>query len=431
MQVTVVGLGYVGLTAAVVTAHLGHHVLGVDIDGSRIAALKAGDPHFYEPQIKELLQDGLGNGSLRFAHSGQVEREPRDVVLIAVGTPSLENGSADTSQVSAAMRWVVDKSLGPTVIAMKCSVPPGSGIRFIKDELKGSDCQYVANPEFLRQGSAVRDWLHPTRIVVGGRSSDAVAKVLGLYRGIEAPVIETDVTSAEMIKMASNAFLVTKISYINEIAMLCERVGGHIDDVTRGLALDPRIGDSFLGAGIGWGGSCFPKDARALEYLASENGNKFDLLQAVIAVNDRQRLQPLRGLRETFGTINGLPVAVLGLTFKPGTDDLREAPAVALISALVQEGAQVCAYDPVATRAALNLLPEDVRLFTDPLQTLDGARAAVLTTEWPQIVDLDWSQAFQVMEQPRYVFDGRNVLDQQKMTNLGFQYRGVGRTILS
>jgi UDPglucose 6-dehydrogenase len=251
--------------------------------------------------------------------------------------------------------------------------------------------------------------------------------VHALYAGIEAPIIKTDVTSAEMIKIASNAFLVTKISFISEIAALCERVGGRIDDVTQGLALDPRIGPAFLGAGIGWGGSCFPKDARALEFLASANGSRFDLLQAVISVNDRQRLLPLQALRDVFGDLRDLPVAILGLTFKPGTDDLREAPAISLATALAQERAQVFAYDPVATERARSLLPENVRLLTDPLEALEGARAAVLTTEWPEVVNLPWARAVDLMKPPCFVFDGRNALDQEKMTGLGFQYRGVGR----
>ena len=342
MRVTVVGLGYVGLTAAAAMSHLGHHVLGVDIDHVKVRKAQAGEPAIYEPRLGELVRDGLASGHLRFDHVEEVKDEPHDVVIVAVGTPSMPDGSADMSQILVAVRWSIASSVGPTVIVMKSSVLPGTGIKIISEELRDTDCSYVSNPEFLREGSAIEDWLHPTRIVIGGQDSDAMQMVESLYSGIEAPMIRTDITSAEMIKYTSNALLVTKISFINEIAMLCERVGGHIDDVTRGIGLDPRIGPGFLGAGIGWGGSCFPKDVRALEYLAMANGNRFDLLGAVISVNERQRLIPLQSLREVFADLRDIPVAVLGLTFKPGTDDLREAPAIPLIEALVKEGALGC-----------------------------------------------------------------------------------------
>ena len=428
MRVTVVGLGYVGLTAAAVIANLGHKVLGVEKDETRLSKLMAGDTGMYEPGLDELLHKGLKNGQLQLTHTSDEAREGRDTVVIAVGTPSMPDGSADISQVLEAVRWVVDHTEGPTVILMKSSVPPGTGVRIVSQELEGTQCHYVANPEFLRQGSAVQDWLNPARIVIGAQDLAATQTIKELYSQIEAPIVRTDITTAELIKYASNALLVTKISFINEIAMICERVGSQIDDVVHGLSLDPRIGPSSLGAGIGWGGSCFPKDARALESLASANGNKFDLLTAVISVNDRQRLLPVQALREVFEDLGGMPLTVLGLTFKPGTDDLRDAPALSIIRALHEEGAKVRAYDPVGVEAARALLPEDVEFMDTPIHALCGAKAAILATEWPEIVKLPWDQAASVMAPPRFVFDGRNALDMKQLTDLGFHYRGVGRS---
>ena len=411
MQVMVIGLGYVGLTAAAITARLGHQVLGVDVDPNRLSTIKKGDPGFYEKGMKELLAEGFENGRLVVSHPDDVGYEPMDVVMVTVGTPPMPDGSADMSQIKTAVRWAVSKGLGSAVLVMKSSVSPGTGIMIVKNELEGTGWQYASNPEFLRQGSAVEDWLKPSRIVIGTSEARALEVVEALYAGVDAPVVRTDITSAEMIKYTSNAMLVTRISFINEIASLCEKVGGHIDDVTLGVALDPRIGPSFLGAGIGWGGSCFPKDVRALEHLASMNGNSFDLLRAVISVNDRQRVLPLQALHKVFGDLAGIPVAVLGLTFKPETDDLREAPAIPLICALTEAGAQVRAYDPVAIQQARALLDGPVDLMADPMEALAGARAAVLATEWKQIVQLPWEEVSSVMAEPRFVFDGRNALD--------------------
>jgi len=428
MEVTVVGLGYVGLTAAAVMANMGHRVLGVEKNQARLEKLMAGDSGILEPGLDEMLVDGLRSGRLRLTHVDQVAKESRDTVIIAVGTPSMPDGSADISQVLEAVGWAVRKTDGPTVILMKSSVPPGTGVRIVSEYLAGTQFHYVANPEFLQQGSAVKNWMNPARIVIGTESPAATETISDLFSQIEAPIVETDITTAELIKYASNALLVTKISFINEIAMLCERVGSDIDDVVRGLALDPRIGPSFLGAGIGWGGSCFPKDARALESVASANGNSFDLLTAVISVNERQRLLPVQAVKEVFGDLNGIPVAVLGLTFKPGTDDLRDAPALSIIRALHDAGAEVRAYDPVAVDAARLILPEDVGFMDTPISALKGAKATIVATEWPEVVNLPWEQASKVMVSPRFIFDGRNSLDMKRLTELGFNYRGVGRT---
>ena len=426
MRVTIVGLGYVGLTGAAVLAHLGHRVLGVDIDRDKLSRLKAGQPIIYEPELDDMLATALNSGSLEIAHADEIDREPRDAVMVTVGTPSLPTGAADLSHVLTALRWTVVKTTGPTVVIMKSSVPPMTGTQLIAEELADTQCRYVANPEFLRQGHAIEDWLHPSRIVLGAQDDHSFRVTEALYAGIEAPIVRTDVTSAEMIKYASNALLVTKISFINEIAALCEQVGGRVDDVARGVGLDPRLGPAYLGAGIGWGGSCFPKDVRALEMLASANGNPFALLSSVIAVNERQKLLPVQVLGELFGSLTGVHVAVLGLTFKPGTGDLREAPALDLIPALIAGGARVSAYDPLAVEQARSLLPDAVELTSDAKHALTSAQAAVLVTEWPEIVNLPWEEVASWMAPPRFLFDGRNVLNMQHIRQLGFTYRGVG-----
>ena len=430
MRVTVIGLGYVGLTAAAVTAHLGHDVLGVEIDHARLKNLQASKTGIFEPGLDEMLASGLTNGRIQLAHVDDVGVSDRDVIMVAVGTPSKADGAADTAQILAAVHWALEHTTGPSVVVMKSSVPPGTGVSICDEALAGTQFQYASNPEFLRQGSAVQDWLNPARIVIGGQTPEAVQTVEALYATIEAPVVRTDPTTAEMIKYASNALLVTKISFINEIAMLSEKVGSDIDDITYGLSLDPRIGPSSLGAGIGWGGSCFPKDARALEFLAAANGNNFELLTAVISVNDRQKMLPFKSLQKVFGSLQNIPVAVLGLTFKPGTDDLRDAPAITLIQALHEAGAEIRAFDPEGSERARVVLPEDVDLKDNPMDALRGAKAAVIATEWPDIVSLSWDEVATLMDQPRFIFDGRNALDIDRMISLGFQYRGVGRRVV-
>ena len=298
-------------------------------------------------------------------------------------------------------------------------------------ELSGWELRYVSNPEFLREGQAIRDWQHPDRIVIGARPGDAqsVDVVQAMHAGIDAPCIVTDITSAEMVKYASNAFLATRISFINEIASLCERVGASIDAVSQGLAMDPRTGGRMY-AGVGYGGSCFPKDVRALDYLALTTGVSVELLRSVITVNNRQSQLPLYALRERFDrNIAGLPVAVLGLAFKPNTDDVREAPALALIRTLTDDGALVSAFDPQANERARPHLPTSVHLADDPLEATSGAQAVALMTEWSEITDADWEAIARGMRPPRFVFDGRNALDAACMEALGFEYAGVGRNL--
>ena len=429
MKVTVVGLGYVGSVAAAGLASADHEVLGVDIDEKRVEAMSRGVAPIYEPGLSDIIHRSIKSGNLRFATTSEADEQLGDVVIIATGTPMSESGAADLSQVYSAIDWAKGRMSDGDVVVMKSTVPPGTGVR-LKDLLKnGTTISYVSNPEFLREGQAIDDWFNPDRIVVGGDDAAAVSKVSSLYENMTAPIVRTDITSAEMIKYAANAFLAAKISFINEIAALCDRVGGTIDDVTQGIALDPRIGPSFLRPGVGYGGSCFPKDVRALDHLAMANGHSFELLRSVIAVNSRQRLLPLNVMRERFGRLDGVKTGVMGLAFKPRTDDVRESPAIELIAMLVGEGAQVKAYDPMAKVNARRLLPSAVELVDSPSECADGAEAVVLMTEWPEIVNANWEDIMDRMSAPHLLFDGRNALNMDQMIKLGFDYVGVGRAM--
>ena len=420
-------MGHVGQVPAAGLATEGHDVLGVDISRQTVSALRSGETPIFEPGLQELIREAISGARLRFLHNEDVTERLGDVVLIATGTPPSETGAADLSQVRAALEWATRGQADSLVVAMKSTVPPGTGMRIVENYAGATPIRYVSNPEFLREGHAVQDWFHPDRIVVGTDDAAAAQVVRSLHQGIEAPFIVTDITNAEMIKYASNAFLATRISFINEIASLCDRVGASIDDVGDGIAMDPRIGTSSMRAGIGYGGSCFPKDVRALDYLALTNGYSFELLRSVITVNNRQRMLPLQALRERFVRLSGLKVGVLGLAFKPDTDDVREAPSLDLINALVGEGADVSAYDPVAHDSALGSLPPSVRLADDPLDAANSAQALVVATEWDQIVNASWDDMSRCMRPPRFVFDGRNALDPYTMEALGFEYQGVGR----
>jgi len=427
VKITVVGLGYVGAVAVAALSKAGHDVLGVDVDQGKISSFQGGICPFYEPELSELISAGLAAGRLRFQRLEDVNESLGEIILVAVGTPTQAYGGTDLSQVYSAIRWIKDRNPGKAVVVMKSTVPPGTGLRLMAEELADTQLQYVFNPEFLREGQAVHDWFHPDRIVIGGEDDSATELAKRMYQGIDAPLLITDVTSAEMIKYTANAFLPTKISFINEIASLCERVGANIDDVAQGVGLDTRIGSSFLQAGLGYGGSCFPKDTRALEFLSAVKGYNCELLRAVINVNNRQRLLPVQALQEVFPSLKGVNVALLGLAFKPNTDDVREAPALDIARLLVELGANVQAYDPKAMETARPLLPKEVVLCNSALDALEGAQAVILVTEWQEFVDLPWEEVVNQMAKPRLVFDGRNALDGHELMKLGFKYQGVGR----
>ena len=429
MKITVVGLGHLGTVAAVGLATAGHDVTGLDVDEWRIRSLKEGRIPFYEPGLQECVVSAVDRGNLSFFHSADFAGSPGNVALIAAGTPAAATGEADLSQVRAALAWVKSRKPANLALVMKSTVPPGSGAAFLRQDLKGLDVDYVANPEFLREGRALQDWHYPDRIVLGSDAgaNEAIKSVKKMYLETGAPFLVTDITSAEMIKYASNALLATRISFINEMASLCDEVGASIDAVSEGLALDGRTGDR-IHAGVGYGGSCFPKDIRALKHLASEAGLELDLLMAVTAVNDRQRMMPLHRLLSRFGGfLKGVDVGVLGLAFKPGTNDVRHAVSLELVRDLVGQGARVRAFDPQANASARTLLPPAVDFVDSPEETATGAQALVLLTEWAEIVEADWAAIAAEMRSPKFFFDGRNALDANLMSRFGFDYSGVGR----
>ncbi len=429
MRITVVGLGHLGIVAAGGLAMAGHEVAGVEIDNHKIERLRSGEAPVHEPGLEEWLRVGSDRGNLKFYHRDEFCGTLGTAVLVAAGTPAAENGGADLGQVRSALAWIKGLTPRNTVLVMKSTVPPGTGAAFLEHELNGTDVHYLANPEFLREGRALEGWVSPGRIVIGAGedSSRAIAVVKKMYSGITAPYLITDITSAEMVKYASNAFLATRISFINEIASLCDQVRASIDAVSDGLAMDVRTGGK-IHAGIGYGGSCFPKDVRVLDYLAASSGIELDLLRSVITINDRQRQLPLDKLRERFPeTMDELTVGVLGLAFKPGTNDVREAASLGLIDALARAGATVRAFDPKANDDARRLMPGSVELVDRPEEAAQGAQALALLTEWPEIVDADWAAMANAMRQPKFLFDGRNALDPWAMDSLGFEYSGVGR----
>lgn len=419
-EVSVFGAGYVGLVTGACLSSSGHRVTVLETDDTKLASLRAGRTPFHEPGLDELICAGRDGGTLRF-HDTLTAESFGEFVFVAVGTPSTIGGAADLRFVRAVIDQIARGASPGTIVVMKSTVPPGTG-ELLSSRLSDAGIAYVSNPEFLREGNAVEDWFHADRIVLGGDDA-AVAAVASLYKGIDSPVVSCDVASAELIKYASNAFLATKISYANEIARLCESVDADVLTVMRGVGLDKRIGPAFLNAGIGYGGSCFPKDTRALDFLASTNGYDFRLLKAVIDVNSRQRLLPVIALRKAVGSLTSMRVAVLGLTFKPNTDDTREAPAAEIVEMLLAEGAVVTAYDPVGR---LELDTERYSQVPTLDQAVAGACATIVATEWPQIASADWAPLVDAMSPPRLIFDGRNCLDAQAVREAGGTYAGVG-----
>jgi UDPglucose 6-dehydrogenase len=420
-EVTVFGAGYVGLVTGACLAAVGHRVEVLDVDRSKLDLLSAGAVPFHEPGLAEVVATAVAAGDLRFGHPDDTVA-CGEFVFVAVGTPPTTGGAADLRFVRAVVDLVARVASPGTVVVMKSTVPPGTGARLSK-VLAPAGIEYTSNPEFLREGSAVDDWFHADRIVLGGDAA-AVQRVTALYAGIDAPVVNCDIASAELIKYASNAFLATKISFANEIARLCDRLDADVDRVLHGVGLDPRIGPAFLNAGIGYGGSCFPKDTKALDYLSSVNGYDFHLLKAVIDVNSRQRLLPIIALRSALGDLRGSVIAVAGLTFKPNTDDTREAPSVEIIDTLAADGALVHGYDPVGR---VDPVPGSFEQLPTLAAAIRGARAVVVATEWPEIAGAEWPELVASMLEPRLVFDGRNCVDGDAVRAAGGTYVGVGR----
>ena len=432
MHISVIGTGYVGLVTGACFAEFGLRVTCMDNDAKRIGRLEKGDVPFYEPGITELVAKGIRDNRLTF--TTDIARAVEDVlvIFIAVGTPSQSDGSADLSYVEEVGRGIAKQMTGYKVIATKSTVPVGTGEK-LREVIKASQKKpirfdIVSNPEFLREGSAIEDFMRPNRVILGADSAEAVAIMKDLYRPlylIETPFIITDIPTAEMIKYASNAFLATKVSFINEIANLCEKVGADVQVVSKGMGLDHRIGSKFLHPGPGFGGSCFPKDVAALIQTGDRVGSEMQIAKAAAAVNERQKQFMVEKIRQTLGGLKGKTIGVLGLSFKPNTNDLREAPALMIIEGLVKEGCAVRAYDPVSLEEGVKLLPK-ITPCADPYEAAKGSDALVLMTEWNQFRNLEFDRLTTLLRQP-ILIDLRNVYEPERVAGMGFRYVSVGR----
>lgn len=469
MRVCVIGTGYVGLVTGACLARVGHHVICVDNNEAKVNLMKSGQSPIFEPGLSEILQACIQAGTIEFTTDLNAGVTHGQVLFIAVGTPALPTGESDTRYVEAVARGIgANLNGGYKVIVNKSTVPIGSGdwVRMLILDgyaeqqaaadvpvtaggnvdvvtaattlAKGPEFDVVSNPEFLREGSAVYDTFNPDRIVLGGSSERAIAVMQELYEPIvnrqfgddpslpPVPVLATDLSSAEMIKYAANAFLATKISFINEVANICDRVGADVTQVAKGIGLDSRIGSKFLQAGIGWGGSCFPKDVSALVHTADDYGYEAQLLKATISVNQRQRMILLEKLQQVLKILKGKTIGLLGLTFKPDTDDMRDAPALNLIEQLTRLGAKVKAYDPIISQSGMRHGISDVFVETDVERLADNCDALVLVTDWQEFQALDYAKMAKLMHSP-VMIDGRNFLDQAALEAVGFRYLGIGR----
>ena len=445
MKISVIGAGYVGLTTAACLAEIGHMVCCADSDEQKLSLLRSGQMPFFEPYLNEIVSRNCISGKLRF-ETTEIAVAGAEAIFICVGTPPLENGDADLSAVANVARTIGQIATGACLVIEKSTVPVQTGQQLTRQlqlyASKGLKCDVVSNPEFLREGSAIHDFFHPERIVTGVEREAAAARVKEIYRPIleqtfNCPIhphcahgqkpawIVTDVSSAELIKHASNSFLAMKISFINMVADLCEVVGADVTKVALGMGMDPRIGPAFLSAGIGFGGFCFPKDVQAFTRIAEKSGCDFSLLKEVEKVNQRRIGRFLEKVRNELWVIRGTKVAVLGLAFKPNTDDVRFAPSIELVRALTREGARVSAYDPQAIQKAKAVLP-DIEYSPNPYEAARGAEAVMIMTEWEEFRKLDWGKLRGIVERP-LVIDGRNMFEPGEITSHGFQYISTGR----
>ncbi len=428
-NICMIGVGYVGLVTGACLADLGNRVICLDVDKEKIERLRQGAMPIYEPGLEEIVRRNAAAGRLDFTTDYAAALKDASLIFIAVGTPSGVDGEADLDYVQRAAEGIAAHLSQDAIIINKSTVPIGTGdwVAGIIERNKKHDMSFavVSNPEFLREGSAVHDFMIPDRVVLGSTDRNAAETVAQLYLSLQCPILVTDLRTAEMIKYASNAFLATKISFINEISSICERLGADVKVVARGMGLDKRIGPSFLDAGIGWGGSCFPKDVKALTYMAEVNGCHPQLLKAVNEINRDQRMSVLHKLRTLLGSLEGKTIGVLGLSYKPNTDDMRDAPAVDVIKLLRREGAIVRAFDPVAMNVARKLIT-NIEFCAGAYEVAQGADALVVLTEWNEFKQLDMAKIRSVMKQP-ILIDGRNIYQPEDLKGLGFTYRGVGR----
>jgi len=428
-QICVVGVGYVGLVTAACFADLGNRVAALDVDEKRVENLKKGIMPIYEPGLEELVTRNVKAGRISFTTSYADALKGAEFAFIAVGTPSGVDGNADLQYVEVAARSIAQNMTAPLVIINKSTVPIGTG-DWVADIVKSAqpkpiDFAVVSCPEFLREGSAIGDFMSPHRNVIGSLDKDAANKVAQLHLPLRAPIVITDLRTAEMIKYASNAFLATKISFINELADLCELVGADVKEVAAGMGYDARIGRHFLDAGLGWGGSCFPKDVQALAYMAKEKGLEPRILNEVMNVNYDRRKEVIRHVEKMLGGLRGRTIGMLGLAFKPNTDDMRDAPSVDISNALIAAGANVRGYDPVARETAAPHMPA-VEIFDDVYKMAEGCDALIVVTEWNEFKQLDLDKVKSILKSP-VIFDGRNIYDPARMKEMGFNYRAIGR----
>ncbi|MCG3119927.1 MAG: UDP-glucose 6-dehydrogenase [bacterium] len=432
MRICMVGTGYVGLVTGTCFAEFGNDVTCVDIASEKIDKLNRGELPIYEPGLDVMVTSNVKAGRLKFTTDIKTAVEDALVIFIAVGTPQAEDGSADMRYVEAVTKDIAKYMNEYKVVVNKSTVPVGAG-KWIKkliqeNQSKPMHFSVASNPEFLREGSAIEDFVRPNRVVIGTEDPEAAAIMRDLYKPlflIETPIVMTDLASAELTKYAANAFLATKISFINEVATICERVGADVHDVARGMGLDQRIGTKFLHAGPGYGGSCFPKDTRALLNIAKKSDYQFQIVEAAVKVNDEQRQRMLEKIKRALGTLNGKTIGVLGLAFKPNTDDMREAPSLDIIAGMQKEGARIKAYDPVAMHEAKKFL-NDVEFVDDTYSAINGADALIFITEWNEFRSLDLDKIKRLLKAP-IIIDLRNIYDPQKVRENGFTYVSVGR----
>ncbi|MGI6741602.1 MAG: UDP-glucose dehydrogenase family protein [Brevefilum sp.] len=428
-KISVIGTGYVGLVTGTCFADMGHHVICLDIDTHRIELLNQGVIPIYEPGLKQLVDQNVKAGRLSFTTDYPTAIKDAQFAFIAVGTPSNNEGEADLQYVKSVANSIAQNLDHSIIIVNKSTVPVGTGdwVAEIILEQNGKDTPkfcVVSNPEFLREGSAINDFMIPDRVVLGSSDREAAEKVAELYEALRAPIMITDLRTAEMIKYASNAFLATRISFINEMANICESLGADVREVAKGMGMDKRIGPAFLDAGLGWGGSCFPKDVRALAHMAATRGTHPQLLQAVMDINQNQRQRAVTKLEQSLGDLKGRRIGVLGLSFKPNTDDTRDAPALDIIRLLLAKGADVQGYDPQAMKVSKTLIPE-LSLRDNPYEVARDADALLLATEWNEFKSLDFKKIKQAMR-GNVILDGRNIWDGQALHEMGFEYMGIG-----
>jgi UDPglucose 6-dehydrogenase len=431
MRVAVIGTGYVGLSTGVCLSEIGHHVTCIDIDEQKIKKLREGISPIYEPGLEDLIASNIAAERLRFTTSYKEGLDLAEIIIIAVGTPQRDDGGADLSYLEKAAKDISYHMNQNTIVVIKSTVPVGTN-EYMKKMMeehcrKNITFEVVSNPEFLRQGSAIQDTMQADRIIIGSENKEAAEKVREMYSSLNVPIIVTSTRSAELIKYASNAFLASKISFINEIANLCEAVGADVVDVAKGMGKDKRIGEAFLYAGIGYGGSCFPKDVKALVYTSQQNGINFSLLEQTIAINNDQQALLVKKALNRFGSLKGKKIAMFGLAFKPETDDMREAPSIKIARSLTQQGAEVIAYDPVAIGNAKKILGDIIQFASTVHEAATNADAILIVTEWKEFKDLEVASLIKIMKHP-IIFDGRNCFEEDRIKACGtIEYYPVGR----